>query len=232
MNSKFASSLKPNEHQDLLDRFQAGEVKEEELQEQYDRCSIPWAGNFRQTQFLGWVMKDFCWLHTHHCFDLPKSTRRQSSWRVVLCQSGKLSLRETLNQLPNKRYAKILMKEGEEEAYRQVRPKLEFYVIQDIRWLRLGTWIQKIRLREVSNITTSLNLYWQVSFAVNMWCTFTMMPDKGRRVGGEEPGEQWRRIFPAQVTTYHFIYYTSPSRKDRLGLNTFIAFVTAKQFRS
>ena len=34
-------SLKPNEHQDLLDRFQAGEVKEEELQEQYDRCSIP-----------------------------------------------------------------------------------------------------------------------------------------------------------------------------------------------
>ena len=38
--SKFAFSLKPNQHQDLLDRFQAGEVKEEELQEQYDRCSL------------------------------------------------------------------------------------------------------------------------------------------------------------------------------------------------
>ena len=36
--------------------------------------------------------------------------------------------------------------------------------------------------------------------------TFILMADKGRRVGGEEPGEQWRRIFPAQVTTCHFIY--------------------------
>ena len=30
-----------------------------------------------------------------------------------------------MNQLPNKRYAKILMKEGEEEAYRQVWPEFE-----------------------------------------------------------------------------------------------------------
>ena len=44
LNDCVELSLKPSKHQDLLDRFQAGEVKEEELQEQYDRCSIPRRG--------------------------------------------------------------------------------------------------------------------------------------------------------------------------------------------
>ena len=37
------------------------------------------------------------------------------------------------------------------------------------------------------------------------------MPDEGRRVGGEEPGEQWRRIFPAQVIQHDtsFTFQTS-----------------------
>ena len=46
-------------------------------------------GSFEQMQFLGWVMKDFCWLHTHPYFDLPRNTPKQSSWRVVLYPSGR-----------------------------------------------------------------------------------------------------------------------------------------------
>ena len=144
---------------------------------------------------------------------------------------------ESTSKLNFIRYAKILMKEGEEEAYRQVWAELENCVKQNFRSLKLGTWNQKIRLREASSIMTSLSLYWQVSFAINVrllapgdtqpiqpniffWTWWflmllapengdidptqsfllnMMMPYKGRRVGGEEPGEQWRRIFPAQV---------------------------------
>ena len=77
MYSKFALSLKPNNHQDLLDRFQAGDVKEEELQEQYDRCSMSRRRFFEQMQFSGWATKDSCWLNTLPYFDLPRSTPKQ-----------------------------------------------------------------------------------------------------------------------------------------------------------
>ena len=108
--SKFAFSLKPNQHQDLLDRFQAGEVKEEELQEQYDRCSL-------------WKM-GVIW--TNAVFRLGDEGFLLAPYSPLLRLAKKHSKTVKLKGgFVPKRYAKILMKEGEEEAYKQVWPELK-----------------------------------------------------------------------------------------------------------
>ena len=108
--SKFAFSLKPNQHQDLLDRFQAGEVKEEELQEQYDRCS-PWK-------------RRVIW--TNAVFRLGDEGFLLAPYSPLLRLAKKHSKTVKLKGgFVPKRYAKILMKEGEEEAYKQVWPELK-----------------------------------------------------------------------------------------------------------
>jgi len=125
------------EHQDLLDRFQAGEVKEEELQEQYDRLGDE-----------GFLLAPYS--------PLLRLAKKHS--KTVKLKGGFVP----------KRYAKILMKEGEEEAYKQV--------------------IEAGYMDPEDKIKGSEQHY-----------DFFESLLTGRRVGGEEPGEQWRRIFPAQV---------------------------------
>ena len=107
---KIAFSLKPNQHQDLLDRFQAGEVKEEELQEQYDRYSL-------------WKM-GVIWTNT--VFRLGDEGFLLAPYSPLLRLAKKHSKTVKLKGgFVPKRYAKILMKEGEEEAYKQVWPELK-----------------------------------------------------------------------------------------------------------